>query len=178
MTRVLLIALLTANVGCAPSVIEMASKIPHHQATYEPTEGDSMQRALDELLTRVRSWGFEVTYVEGLALPSGHPIFGRIDSVAHQIELRTPMPVNATFEVLAHELGHLFGPPALDRATGQVFAELVGVGIAAHYGYSSKRPAATYLAAFKHTFPSVAYLQADIDFAVKAATGQVPVRIP
>lgn len=166
--RYVLWLFVVVHVGCAHPVLSMAEKIPFHAASYEPTSGDSAAKPLADLLARVCSWGMTVEYLEMSA-------FGRYIRPAHTIQLREGLSVNAQFEVLAHELGHVFAPPAIDDMTGQVFAELVGVEIAKFYGYESKRIAAAYIAQFKHTFSAVKHMRVDLEFAVKAATGQVPV---
>lgn len=166
------IALAALAGACAHPVLHLASTIPHHQATYTPTEGDSLQRPLTDLVTRLAGWGIAVEQADGLSA------FGDFTPSLRRIRLRSGLPVNAQFEVLAHEIGHIFAPRALDEATGQLFAEIVGYEIARFYGHDASLVSALYLAQMKHTFGAYRWLKTDIDFAVRAATGRETVLFP
>lgn len=168
---VAILLLLGSCVGCgSPRVLRMAEECSHFQAAYTPTPGDDMAGPLRELSQRLTTWGVSIT-----DLPAGAPGFGYANLVERSITLNPSLSVNGRFEVLAHEAGHLFQPPGLqDAATAQLFAELVGVGVQRHYGSTTaERVAAQYLCAYKWTFASEKHLRADIDYAVRALTGQV-----
>ena len=157
-----------------PRTLRLAEQIPHFQADYVPTEGDSMAGPLAELEQRLTDWGIAIG-----DLPPTVGGVGLSSLPARQILLRPGLPVNARFEVLAHEAGHLLQPVTLgNHEVGQVFAELVGVGIQQYYGSTTaEEVAALYLAQFKHAFGAERYLRRDIDYAVKALTGQVPMPV-
>lgn len=159
--------ILVAVTGCAPSLRELAVKIPSHEASYTPTTGNTMAPALDALLGQLQSWGVEVRYEQDM---TG---FGLTDMANRIIVLRADMPVNAAFEVLAHEAGHLFQPPSIELlAHAEAFAEAVAVGVAEHYNHPYRHTAARYMAGIKtglHILPDV---KVDVEFAVKALTGQ------
>jgi hypothetical protein len=157
--------------GCASHpVLERARNMSHFAASYEPTPGDEMKPALDALTKRLQLWGIRIIPT----MPNDH-VHGRASLEHRIIQLHPALSVNGRFEVLAHESGHLFQPPALnDPAVAQVFAELVGVGIQRYYGSKTcEDVAARYLAQFKWAFSSYRYLEKDIDYAVKALTGQI-----
>lgn len=164
------IALAILLIGCAPSVLDRASEIPHGQATYTPTAGTSMGDAFSDIFTLAGLWGFSVLYSDG------DEAYGRVYIKERRIEIRPDLPLNAMFEVMAHELGHIFQPAMLDTSEGEVFAELVLVDVAKFYGFSSSRISAQYLAAHKAAFPSAKYLRTDVKLAVEAITGQRPVK--
>lgn len=170
MMRLLLMLALCSS-ACTHPVLKLASTIPFHQAHYLPTQGTNLIGPLTELIERVRSWGLAVEFVD--MEPYGS--YSRNEGI---IRLRSGMPPNATFEVLAHEIGHVVSPPALDDATGQVFAELVGWAIAKHYGHDATRISGTYLAAYKHRFEAVPHLKVDLAFAIDVALGRVPIQFP
>jgi len=158
--------------GCAPALIRRSTAILHVDAGYEPTPGDEMGPAYLQLHDRLTRWGIEI-HEQPLRA------YGLADLRRGVILIREGLPVNARFEVLAHEAAHLFQPPALeDSSTAQVFAELVAVGIAKHYGYARYLEiSARYLAMHKHAFGGAKYLERDIAYAVKALTGQVPMPV-
>lgn len=164
------VALLAVS-GCGPRALRLAQDLSHFEATYIPSTGDTMAGPLAELTARLERWG--VTLGE---LPAVFSEVGLTYRADRRILLRVGLSVDARFEVLAHEAGHLLQPPALDDdAVAQLFAELVGVGVQKFYGSrTADRTAAAYLAQFKWTFAMEPYLRRDIDYAVKVLTGQVP----
>jgi len=161
--------------GCAPTVVRRSLQIPHFESGYEPTAGDEMGSAYLQLHDRLTQWGIAI---------HEQPLrqFGLADLRRGVILIREGLPINARFEVLAHEAAHLFQPPALeDSSTAQVFAELVAVEIAKFYGHDGYVDiSARYLAMHKHAFASVKYLERDVAYAVKVLTGQRPLprRVP
>jgi hypothetical protein len=168
----LLLALLLT--GCASSsarVLQRASEISHFAAGYTPTPGDDMAGPLAELTTRLEAWGVRV---EDLPETPGRPMVGLASLEYRVVQIQRGLSVNARFEVLAHEAGHLLQPPGLqDRAVAQLFAELVGVGIGKFYGAKHcEEIAAIYLASFKYVFGAEPHLRRDITYAIEAMTGQ------
>lgn len=176
--RHVLLFLVLAQVACAHPVLQVAVTIPHGQAAYEPAAGDSMRAQLLELMARVRGWGFRLELVENLKDDRGRDAFGLVWHAQRLIQLRAGLSDNAAFEVLTHEVAHVFAPRTLDEFAGEVFAELVMVGVCEYYGYTSTRNPAVYLAAFKQTFPAMPPLKRDIELAIKAATGRARVTVP
>jgi hypothetical protein len=161
---------LAVSVNCAPRTLRMAERILALEANYIPTEGDEMAAALDELSGRLTAWG--ITIVD---LPPTMQGVGRASLDARTIWLRPELSPNGRFEVLAHEAGHLLQSPGLDEPTAQLFAEMVGVGIQQFYGSKTAEDvAARYLAGHKHVFGAYRWLRRDIQYAVLALTGQVP----
>jgi hypothetical protein len=156
--------------GCTPRVLRMAEARSHFDARYIPTDGDSMRAPFLDLAGRLERWGITIA-----DLPEQDGAFGRASLEQRTIWIKRSLSVNAQFEVLAHEAGHLLQPPALaDDALSQLFAELVGVGVQHFYGSATAdETGAAYLSQFKYTFGAARAMRHDIDYAVKALTGQV-----
>jgi hypothetical protein len=158
--------------GCAPKTLRMAARINHFAASYIPTPGDEMAGPLAELEKRLTGWGITIS-----DLPAMAPYSGIADAQSRTIQLKPGLSVNARFEVLAHEAGHLFQPPALDSGSqvGQLFAEMVGVGVQKFYdSKTAEKVAAPYLAQLKFAFPSYRWMKHDINYAIRCLTGQEP----
>jgi hypothetical protein len=171
MGRSVLIAACVLLSACAPKTLRLAEQINHFAADYQPTPGDSMRAPLEALEKRLADWGVTVGEIP--------PTFGGIGLASAEnrtILLKPGLSVNARFEVLAHEAGHLLQPPTLgDQAVAQLFAELVGVGVQKFYGsQTAELVAARYLAQFKYAFAAEKHLRTDIQYAVEALTGQRP----
>jgi hypothetical protein len=175
MARELAVVALVALCGlsaCAPKTLRMASRISHFAATYEPTPGEEMADALADLQTRLTTWGITLG-----DLPPTSPNVGVADAHGKTILIRAGLSVNARFEVLAHEAGHLLQPPSMESGSmhGQVFAEMVGVGVQKFYGSkTAEKVAAAYLAQMKYAFPAYKWMKHDIDYAIRCLTGQEP----
>jgi hypothetical protein len=163
--------MVVAFVGCAaPKTLRLAERIPALAADYQPTDGNRMAGPLAELEQRLESWGVAIE-----DMPPDMPGFGRASRQARTIWLRPELSPDARFEVLAHEAGHLFQAPALDPQTGQLFAEMVGVGVQKFYGSKTAEDVgAAYLSAFKHLFGSYRWMKRDIEYAVACLTGRQP----
>lgn len=178
----LLLALSVSSNGCAPTVLDLARKIPHTKAEWTPPHGDSMAAALADLEARVEGWGIEVRYVYDLRNQDeksptyGLPAYGTWLPREALLLIADGFEINARFEILAHEVAHILQPRLIDEATSQVFAEVVAVAIAKHYGFDTRLSHAPWLADRKHAFSAIPDLKVDIDLAVKAATGKVSVR--
>lgn len=157
--------------GCAHTVtlIELASAIPAHEATWVPTPGEEMAGPLAEMKARAESWGFRFE-----PLPPGMgDTWGRISVPSRVVQVRDGLPVNAQFEVIAHELGHIFGPVSLAPDASQVFAEMVAVGVAEYYGHVGYvNTSAKYVAMHKGGFHVAKYVEVDVKFAVRCITGR------
>lgn len=168
----LLAAIIMALMGCAPVLIRRATAIPHFAAEYRPTPGDDMRPALLDLMARLEAWGVTIEDMPADAIAG----WGRAHLHERRIQLNPTLSINGRFEVLAHEAGHFFQPVALEsNAVSQMFAESVGVGVQRHYGSKTAIDVgATYLAGLKEGFPAEPYLRRDIDYAIRALTGQVP----
>jgi hypothetical protein len=171
--RAVLCVVALSMVACAPTTLRLAEEISHFGAKYEPTPGDEMAAGLADLEQRLKAWGVRLVDL--------HPkvsYLGYAEAHTRTIYLQPWLSVNARFEVLAHEAGHFLQPPTIDEQTkmfGQLFAEMVGVGVQKFYhSKTAERVAAPYLAQMKYTFPAYKWMRRDIDRAVKALTGQIP----
>jgi hypothetical protein len=170
--RTILLAMCVGLSACAPRVLYMAERISHFEATYDETPGDSMAPAFYDLHRRLTDWGVTIG-----DLPPEAPYAGIAYGQHKTILLKPRMSINAKFEVLAHEAGHLLQPPAIEAGSqvGQLFAELVGVEVQKFYGSTTaEKVAAPYLAQMKYAFPAWRWMKRDIAYAVKALTGQIP----
>lgn len=156
-------------------VLKEAVKIPVFKSTYVPATGSEFQWAYDELWGRLEAAGAYVEEIDGLVNPStGAKSWGLTFRGDHHIDIEKSVDVNARLEILAHEAGHLFHNGAVSTSEAEVFAELVGANVLAHYGFpGAKEKSAQYLASYKYGFASLPFVESDIDLAVKALIGQI-----
>lgn len=160
------------SLACAPTLIRRATAIPHFHAQYVPTPGDDMAAPLLALTGRLEQWGLTITDMPADQVTG----FGIAYLRERRILLNPALTINGRFEVLAHEAGHFFQPANLqDLAVAQVFAESVGVGVQRYYrSKTALDVGARYLAGWKDGFAAEKYLRAEIDYAIRALTGQTP----
>lgn len=176
---IIALASLLATWSCASAsrdVVRRATETPNWQAGYLPSAGATMSRALAQLEARLVGAGLTITPFEICAAErSLAAVLGYANGPRLRICLDRTLPIDAQFEVLAHEAGHFFflgGDD--DLAARQVFAELVAVEVCAFHGHDIRALAARYLARYKHAFGAMRYMRVDFRYAVDALTGRAP----
>ncbi len=155
-------------IGCASSYERMVIKTDPFSAHYKPSDGEVMKPALDELIARAATWG--VTVRMDTPPPD---VLGQTFRIEKLILISNQYPINGQFEILCHELGHLFHP-IMENMYNELFAEVVGWKVAEYYHWDIKRGSAEYVSRFKPALSGLKYLNHDIDRAVKIITGQIP----
>lgn len=157
--------------GCAPTLQQQALAIHYEDARYEPPTTAVMRDAVQGLEKRLIDAG--ITIVDA---PEGfeNEYWGTADMTTQTIMLPPGLSPDARFEVLLHEGAHLFQPPTLDRASREVFAEVVMVKAAKAYGWDAQARSARYLATWKAGFAALPFLSTDIAYAVDVLTGRLP----
>lgn len=175
----ILIAILTlALASCAPSLIDRTVSLGP-DTVYVPTVGDEMGTAMKLLSARLVEGGYTVDLQPEeviTRLNQGEWAYGLHFRQFKIIALNSSVPVNAQFETLAHEAGHIFHSWALREESygaSEVFAEIVGNRVQQFYGSkTAKRTSSEYLAAFKHALVYLPYLERDIEYGVRVLTGR------
>lgn len=174
----LLLAIFSASCASFQSqILRRASALDPHLTRYVPSEGAEMQAALTTLTQTITAGGYTVKIVplDTIVGILGAPAFGINHYPSRTIYLDEARSVNAQFETLAHEAGHMFHSRAIDRATAQVFAELVGAQVQAFYGSrTALTTSSDYLTHYKHAFAALRFLQKDMRRAVQILTNQAP----
>ena len=156
-------------------ILRQAQAIPAINADYKPAKGDSMAGAYKELWERLEAGGVTVHEEANLVNPqSGTQVWGLTFRNQHHIDIEATADVNARFEILCHEAGHLFHNAALTYAQAEIFAEIVGANLQDHYGVrGAKEKAAAYLAGYKNGADVAKTNKLDIEIAIKALTGKI-----
>jgi hypothetical protein len=164
-----------ALMGCAPSVVNRAIALDPTVVDYTPSTGDDMAAAFQTLAASLAKGGYGVEVISQAEMIErfGDWAYGMNFRNLRHIYINGSVPVNAQFETLAHEAGHIFHAPFLNREVAEVFAELVGNRVQAYYGSKTAvQTSADYLAKFKHVFGTLPYLEGDMDRAVRVLTGK------
>jgi hypothetical protein len=167
--------LLLASLGCAPygehPVVTRAKAIPVHLSGYTPAQTGNSAAALQHFEARVEWLGVTMAVLPEEAV--ANEVYGMAATVDGKKTIWLPavMAADARFEVLAHEAAHLFAPPTLDQAQGEVFAEIVAYEVTKAFGYDHLEAAAQYCASWKPGLAAVPVLQADIDAVVTLLVG-------
>lgn len=157
---------LVLSTSCAPSVRDLAMARPAAMGDYSPPEGATLQMALDRLTAKVGEMGVGVQRVE----ESGG-LVGRLASHRRVIYLSSELGVDASFEVLAHEAGHLFHPSYLTKSMSEVFAETIAWKLALRWGYDMRRSSGRYLASYKDGLDAERIFKQEIQEAVEVLLG-------
>lgn len=150
-------------------LVRLASQIPSTAVGYDDPGTDTMRGPTAEIIARLKSWGIGVVY--GVAIEGA---YGSANVARRTIYILPDLSVDAQFDVLAHEAGHFFHPPVIGTDVAELFAEMVSVGVAAHYGRDVRHSSARYLASRKHVFAAARYLTVDVRAAVASITGTGP----
>jgi hypothetical protein len=155
--------------GCASGVVDRTLTLDPMTVRYTETPGAEMGPALERLTLRLAEVGYTVERAE-LSWYGLNNIQQRV------IVLNGAISVNAQFETLAHEAGHIFHAPGLHQVAypaAEIFAELVGSGVQEFYGSkTATQTSSDYLARFKHAMVFVPMMQRDIDRAIRVLTGK------
>lgn len=176
MVKVLAVAAAIIASSCATMTDRIVSDAMNglaYSASYTPTLGGRMDRlaVFDEHLKQLK---INVQYV-----PPGDRILGSAVGVSLRddvdgnlyIRLRQNLPVNGSIQVLAHEAAHLFQPPHLTRAQGDVFAEIVAAHVADRLGVPhAAQTSALWLRQYKAALRVAADLRNEIDHVVAILT--------
>ena len=176
MTRFALLLLCVSLWGCTATdrLMRRASAIPTWEAVYTPTTGDSFAGPYQALTARLIAHGIRVEEVPDLYQPAtGAKVAGLTFRRSRLIQVEATYDLNARFEILCHEAGHLFHPQWLDSTTAEVFAEIVSVRVQRFYGSKTALTvSAPYVAAYKSAFPAMRPMRVDLQKAVDALTGR------
>jgi hypothetical protein len=168
--------LILASLGCAPygehPVVVRAREIPVYLSGYKPTTTGNHAAAVQRLEDRVQWLGvtLEVLPEEAVTEHQTYGMAGVIDG-KRTIWLPLSLAADARLEILAHEAAHLFAPPTLDQAQGEVFAEVVAYEVSKALGYDHLEAAAHYCASWKPGLVIVGVMQADIEAVTKLLVG-------
>lgn len=171
---VLLIAMCAAVAfGCATTmtdrIVSDAKRGLAYSANYVPIEGGSTD-ALTALHDRLAKLEIDVQYVDPVALKGAFGIAYEDEGTLY-IKIRSGLSVNGSIEVLAHEAAHLFQPPHLTRAQGDVFAEVVSAHVSDRLGVPrAAKTSALWLRQYKASLRTALDLRSEIDFVVDMLT--------
>ena len=176
MIRFALLLLCVSLWGCTATdqLMRRSSAIPTWAAVYTPTTGATFAGPYQELTARLIAGGIRVEEVPDLHQPStGAKVAGLTFRRSALIQIEATYELNARFEILCHEAGHLFHPVWFDPATAEVFAEIVSVNVQRFYGSKTALTvSAPYVATYKSAFPAMRPMRVDLQKAVDALTGR------
>ena len=180
MTKLTLVLALVMSVGCSARAYNVVDQTLHQASRglatdtrYVETPGGS-QEALDVLQARAEWLGVDVQYLPGEdAGMMGATGLSWHDAEGRHARVTSTLSINGRLEVLAHELAHLFQPPALSKAEAEVFAEVVSLLVCRAYGVDTSAATAKYLQAHKSHFDIPYVYRREVNYAVHLLTANI-----